>query len=149
MKEGPWIDLAFPQPQEVGLVEVLAVQRAASRIIEGPIEPPHQAAILQELSAACAADMAARWMIPVEGHPTKVVDLGHDDGFKILLLLPDEGDTPRIQPLNGFKLLVGPTIVFGIDEERLPLSFKEPRLANAKSPRDAGEFVQARRNALQ
>src|ERR1700747_1160816 len=41
------INLALPQAHEVRLFEVFAVERAASRTVEAPVEPPHQEAILQ------------------------------------------------------------------------------------------------------
>jgi hypothetical protein len=47
VKKRPRVSLALPQAHEVRLVEMFAVERAASRMVEAPVEPPHQAAILQ------------------------------------------------------------------------------------------------------
>src|SRR5260364_332305 len=136
MKERSWINIPCPQAHEVSPFEMLSLKSACARMIKSPIEPPDQAAVLQELIFARAADMAARWMVPMERDPTKVIDLSSHDGFKIVLTLSYEDDAPWIEPLDGIKLLCCASIILRINEEGGLFSFEKPLLVYAQSPRD-------------
>src|SRR5713226_6736586 len=108
---------------------MLSLKGTRARMVKSSIEPPDQAAILEELIPARTTNMATRWVVPMESDPTKIINLSHHDGFKIFLSLSHEDDAPWIEPLDRFKLLFCASIVFWINEEGRLLSFEKPVLA--------------------